>query len=220
MSRDSNGQPWSGPLSDLVDQASTIIQREAGRLPSGLPGQVPPGIPGLPGIPGVPAIRETLTGIAGRVCPVTGAAVPLAPPDKSRLRQQAHELIEALLGSLATEGTYQHPAPYENQVPLIECVAPVDAGGTAVARMHVANDEDAPADVGLYCTNFVADSGYELPSTRVTVSPRRTTIPARGHAEFEISIAVPSQTPAGFYSALVQATGCKYVKAVLSTQVR
>src|SRR5450631_853502 len=220
MSKDSNGYPWSGPLSDIVDQASSIIGREAGRVTGGVPGQILPGVPGLPGIPGVPAIRETLTGIAGRVCPVTGAAVPIAPPDKSRLRQQAHELIEALLGGLATEGTYNRPAAYENQVPIIECMAPVDAGGVAVARMSVANDEDAPADVSLYCTNFVADSGYELPSTRVTVSPRRTTIPARGHAEFEITIAVPSQTPAGFYSGLVQATGCKYVKAVLSTQVR
>jgi hypothetical protein len=214
MSKDSTGQPWAGPLSDLVDQASIIIQREASRLPGGAPGQLPLGVPGVSGI------RETLTGIAGRICPVTGAAVPVGRPDKSRLRQQAHELIEALLGGFATEGSYERPAAYENQVPLIECVAPVDAGGTAVARMNVANDEDAPTDVSLYCTNFVADSGYELPSTRVTVAPRRTTIPARGSAPFEITIAVPSQTPAGFYSGLVQATGCKYVKAVLSVQVR
>jgi hypothetical protein len=193
-----------------------MLEREVGRLPAGIPAQLPTGA-----IPGVPYVRETLTAIAGRICPVTGAAVPMAPPDKSRLRQQAHELVEALLGAFASEGSsYQKPASSEDHVPLLRCEAAVDAGGTACVRMTVANDEDAPAEVSLYCTNFVADSGYELPSTRVTVSPRRATIPARGQAPFEITIAVPSQTPPGIYSGLIQAMGCKYVKAVLSAQVR
>src|SRR2546423_2378993 len=164
MANDSGGNPWpTPPGSDLVAQASAVLEREVGRL-GGARGQMP-----SIGGPALSSARETLTGIAGRVCPVTGAAVPLAQPDRNRLRQQAHELIEALLGtfagsfagtsagSSATEGTYQHPAPYQNQVPLIQCLAPADAGGTAVARMTVANDEDAPAAVSLYCTNFVAD---------------------------------------------------------------
>jgi hypothetical protein len=215
MSNGSHDPPRSPPGADLVAQASAMLEREVARLPGGIAAPLPSA-----GGPSVTNIRETLTGIAGRVCPVTGAAIPLAPPDKSRLRQQAHELVEALLGAFANTGSQEKPASYDDHVPLLRCVAPVDAGGTASVKMTVANDEDAPADVTLYCTNFVADSGYELPSSRVTVSPRRTNIPARGRAEFEITIAVPSQTPAGLYSGLIQATGCKYVKAVLSAQVR
>jgi len=101
----------------------------------------------------------------------------------------------------------------------MRCDAPVQAGAEASATMKVANDENTPSDVTLYCTNFVADSGHEIPSLRVTVSPRRATIPAKGEAGFEIKIAVPQQTRDGTYSGLVQAMGCKYVKAVLSVEV-
>jgi hypothetical protein len=45
------------------------------------------------------------------------------------------------------------------------------------------------------------------------------TIPASGEVTFEIRIAVPQQAPAGAYSGLIQATGSRYVKAVLSVDV-
>jgi hypothetical protein len=156
--------------------------------------------------------------LAGRVCPITGAAIPLSPPDKDAIRRQAHELIEALLVTF-NQATGEKAAPYEDQVPLLRCLAPVHAGGRASATMRVANEEDAPSSVALYCSNFVADSGYEIPSVRVTISPRRVTIPGKDEASFEIGIAVPQQTPAGLYSGLIQAMGTKYVKAVLSVEV-
>jgi hypothetical protein len=161
--------------------------------------------------------------MVGRVCPVTGAAIPLSPPDSGQLRQQAHELVETLLAMLgqpmASKAAPYGAAAYEDRVPLLRCVAPVQAGAEAFATMKVANDENTASDVTLYCSNFVADSGHEIPSLRVTVSPRRVTIPAKGEAGFEIKIAVPQQTGAGTYSGLVQAMGCKYVKAVLSVEV-
>jgi hypothetical protein len=161
--------------------------------------------------------------MAGRTCPVTGAALSPSPSDSGRLRQQAHELVETLLAILGqTGGEKVAPygaATYEDRIPLLRCIAPVQAGAEASATMKVANDESTPSDVTLYCTNFVADSGYEIPSLRVTVSPRRATIPAKGEVGFEIKIAVPQQAPAGLYSGLIQAMGCKYVKAVLSVEV-
>jgi len=45
------------------------------------------------------------------------------------------------------------------------------------------------------------------------------TIPAKSEAGFEIKIAVPQQTPVGIYSGLIQAMGCRYIKAVLSVEV-
>ena len=149
-----------------------------------------------------------------------GATMPLGGPnaDMDRLRRQAHELIETVLAAFS-QGSGQKATPYGDHVPLVRCLAPVQAGQDASATMRVANDEPTPSEVALYCTNFVADSGYEIPSLRVTVSPRRITIPANGEAAFEIKIAVSQQTPAGIYSGLIQAMGCKYVKAVLSVEV-
>jgi hypothetical protein len=134
-------------------------------------------------------------------------------PDLDRLRRHAHELIDTLLTAVSPKG------PSEEQVPMVRCVAPVQAGGEGCATMRVANDEGTPSEVTLYCTNFVADSGCDIPSLRITVSPRSVTVPAKGEAAFEIRIAVPQQTPPGIYSGLIQATGSKYVKAVLSVEV-
>jgi hypothetical protein len=166
----------------------------------------------------VAVLGDEIHRLAGRVCPATGIVLPASGPDLDLLRRQSHEFIESLLVTFS-QATGEKAAPYENQVPLISCAAPVAAGQAGIATMRVANDEDAPSDVALYCTNFVADSGYEIPSLRVTVSPRRTTIPAKGEAAFEVKIAVPQQAPAGIYSGLIQAMGSKYVKAVLSVAV-
>jgi hypothetical protein len=279
-----NGSQGPGGMADLLSQASSILGREAIRVPgvplgipvqspqggtSGLPdvgtevgsfagpmcpvtgAAVPLGQPdkdglrrqahellgGLFGIFGQPAgvggsglpmpsyppggtapAVGHLQNLAGRVCPITGAAAPFGPIDKDQLRRQAHEFIETLLITFG-EATGEKGLPTEDKVPLIQCAAPVQAGSSARATFRVANDENTQSDVALYCTNFVADSGYEIPSLRVNVTPRRATIPAKGEVPFEITIAVSQQTPTGIYSGLIQAMGSKYVKAVLSVQV-
>jgi hypothetical protein len=157
-------------------------------------------------------------GLAGRSCPLTGAAAPAGGFDRDRLRTQAHEFIEALLLTFS-DATGEKGLPAEDQVPLLWCAAAVQAGGEARATLRVINEEPTPSEVALYCTNFVADCGYEIPSSRVSASPRRMTIAARGEAFFDIRMAVPQQAPTGIYSGLVQAMGTKYVKAVLSVQV-
>lgn len=154
-----------------------------------------------------------------RACPVTKAALPpFAGFDKDALRRQAHEFIDTLLVTFR-EATSETGVVAENKVPLIQCLAPTQAGNTARATLMVANEESTPSEVTLYCTNFVADSGYEIAALRVAISPRVATIPANGQVSFEIKISVPEQAPAGLYSGLLQAMGSKYVKAVLSIQV-
>jgi hypothetical protein len=217
MANTPDDSPWAGAVAELMDQASAVLDARGGRVMGAAPATAP-AVPA--GALPVPYVAETLLGIAGRVCPVTGAAVPASPPDKNRIRQQAHELIEALLGTLGQSAPAPEPAAaHYDQVPLIRCAAPVEPGATASVAMKVANDEHTPAEVSLYCTNFITDSGHEIPALRVTVSPRRTTVPARGEVQFDISIAVPAQTPRGLYSGLLQATGCTYVKAVITVQV-
>jgi hypothetical protein len=158
---------------------------------------------------------KTLTGYE---CPVTHAAVPLGGFDPGTLQRQAHEFIETLMAAFAG-ATYSESPPAENRVPHIQCLAPAKAGNDAHATFTIANEEPSPSEVTLYSTNFVAHSGYDIPSLRVSASPRTVTIPRAGRATFEIKIAVPQQTPAGTYSGLIQAMGTKYVKAVLSVEV-
>jgi hypothetical protein len=202
-----------------------------------------------PGTPAASNAAESLIGIAARICPVTGATVPLSSPDPSRLRQQAHELVAGLLGGSGQPGQFltagsdgdrlrrqahefiesllatfsggrrEKGGAADDQVPLLRSPAPVQAGQAARVGFGVANEEDTPSEVTLYCTDFISDSGHEIPALRITVLPRRATIPAKSDAEFEIEVAVPQQTPPGSYSGLIQAMGNRYVKAVLMIEV-
>jgi hypothetical protein len=155
---------------------------------------------------------------ARRACPVTKAKPPLGVFDKDQLRRHAHEFIDTLLVTFR-EATDEDGVVTEHKVPLMQCVGPVQAGSVARASLTVANDEPTPSEVTLYSTNFVGDSGYEIPAMRVMISPRVASIPPGSQVEFAIKITVPQQTPTGTYSGLLQAMGSKYVKAVLSLQV-
>jgi len=107
----------------------------------------------------------------------------------------------------------------DERVPLLRSAAPVQAGHSTRVGFCVSNEEDTPSQVTLYCTDFVSDGGHEIPALRVTMLPRHATIPAKGYVDFEIEVAVPQQTPPGFYSGLIQAMGNRYVKAVLMVEV-
>jgi hypothetical protein len=257
------GYPWAGAEgpANILAQASSVLAREAMRLAQAAGAATPAGglTGGMPGAT-LPGGGLDLAGPAGRICPVTGAAVPLPGADKDQLRQQAHDLLAGLLPALghpagavgtgaATEPAIPYGAfdkdrirrqahefietllstfspatgekglPAEDKVPLMRAAAPVAAGGLARASLRVANDEATPSTVTLYSTNFVADSGYEIPALRVSPSPRVATIAPRGEAIFDIKIAIPAQTPPGTYSGLIQAMGNKYLKTVLLLEV-
>lgn len=226
--------PAMAERSGLVSPARALNPMAAAgaRCPvtdAAVPG-APPGVPGLQrqahellesvlslrnpgqasGLPGA--------GLAGKNCPVTHASPLTFPVERDELRRRAHEFIETLLITF-NEATGEKGLPAENQVPLLDCAAPVQPGSAAKATAQIANEEGTATEVTLYSTNFVADQGYEIPSLRVTILPRVLSIPAGGSAEFEITIAVPQQTPKGYYSGLIQAMGSKYFKAVLSLEV-
>jgi hypothetical protein len=170
------------------------------------------------GYPAGGTAASYMPALAGRSCPVTKASLPVGALDLDLIRRQAHGLIETLLVTF-NEATGEKGLPAEDKVPLIQGAAPVSAGSEARASLVVVNEEPTPSEVALYCSDFISDSGHEIPSLRVSVVPRRTTIAVGGKTIFEIKIAVPQQTPPGNYSTLIQAMGCKYVKAVLSIEV-
>lgn len=242
-------------MADLLTQASAVITRESSRLYGSGPSAA--GVP-LPSVPVASNVGESLLGIAARICPVTGAAIPSIPPDADRLGQQAHELVAGLFGGAGQGGHFLKGSDdadrlrrqahelietllatfsggtrgsgignaqakasrgAANQVPLLRVSAPVPAGRSGRIEFCVANEEDTPSEVTLYSTDFISDMGHEIPALRVTVTPRRSTVPPKGEAQFAIEIAVPQQTPPGFYSGLIQAMGNRYVKAVLMVEV-
>lgn len=195
----SGNQPVSE--TDIVSRAASIVSREAAGLTAMLSGVAaspdasPAAGSALPALPGLPAMQ--------------GAA------DLERLRRQAHELIETLLTAVSPKAS----GP-EERVQLLRCAAPATAGGEGVVTLHVSNEEATPLEVTLYSSNFVSDCGCDIPSMRVTVSPRSATVPPRAEAAFEVRIAVPQQAPPGIYSGLVQAMGAYYVKAVVCLEVK
>jgi hypothetical protein len=178
--------------SDLLNQAASILAREMARL--GADVSAPDALAALP------------AANARDGSPLSGL---------ERLRRQAHEILETFLTVLSPK-----PDSPGERVPLLRCAAPVEPGGDGSAAVRVANDELTPSEVTLYCTSLIGDSGYDIPPMRVTISPRTVTVPPKGEATFEVKIAVPQQTPPGMYSGLFQATGTKYVKAVLSVEVK
>jgi hypothetical protein len=187
-------------VSKLLQYAATMFSREAARLGAGA---APPALESV-APPSSPPLQD-------RMPPLPRAAPPGV--DTDRLRRQATEFVESLLAAVGS-------APKrEDQAPLLRCLAPVAAGEHARATFRLANDGVDATEASLYCTNFVADSGYEIPAVRVSVVPRRAAIAPKGEVAFEIDIAVPAQTPRGTYSGLLQATGAHYAKAVLTVEV-
>jgi hypothetical protein len=213
-------QPPSFGL-DLVSRAASLLTAEVTRLQpmSALPGAAQPFSVSTVNAGGAPSDAASKVFDVENGAPQTDLiATALASNQVDELRRQASQFLETLLGALA-QGKRGTEASNEDRVPLIRALAPVQAGSPALASIRVTNEETTPSSVSLYATNLVADSGYELPSLLVAISPRKATLPPSGEATFEIKIAVPAQTPPGFYSGLVQATGCKYVKAVVTFEV-
>jgi hypothetical protein len=194
----SAGDSASAAESSLLTRAASILAQEAARIPSTFLGTAAPGAAG-------PLANLQLPG--GQAL---GSGV-----DLDRLRRYAHEVIETLLTPFSPK-----VRPLDDRVPLLRCVAPVNGGSAASAAVHVANEEAEPSEVTLYCSNFIADCGYEIPALRVEFLPRTLTIAPKSMATFEVKIAVPQQAPPGLYSGLVQAAGNKYVKAIVSVEVK
>lgn len=135
--------------------------------------------------------------------------------DVDRLRRHLHEAIETLLAAFSPK-----IRPLTDRVPMIPLSAPVAAGGRGSVTLTITNEEAAPSTVNLYCTNFVADNGYDIPAMRVSFAPKKAIIAPKGETTFEVTVAVPQQAPAGNYSGLIVALGAKYVKTVLLVEVR
>jgi hypothetical protein len=180
---------------ELVKQAASILGRETAVGPSALPVAVP------------------WEGKAADSLFKGGG------PALEQFRRSTHELVDAVL-SLVGQGGNTTAADTAERVPLLSMPAPAQPGTEVSMFLRVANEESSPVEVTLYSSNFVSDSGFEIPSLRVSFAPSAITIQPRSQTTFEVKVAVPTQAPRGFYSGLVQAAGLTYVKAVVTVEVQ
>jgi hypothetical protein len=196
-----------GGLVNIVERAAGVLAKELGGDPGGLLGRLQ--TPSLPSL--APAVRGVTP---GGLDPLTRSNQSMEGLEFDRLRRQVHEVVETFLNGLVPK------VPAGDQIPLVHAEAAVDPGGEATVFIRVANEDVEASDVSLYCTNFVADSGHEIPALHARFSPRVARIAPKGEVTFEMKVTVPIQASAEIFSALVQAAGAKYVKAVVSVEVR
>ena len=111
------------------------------------------------------------------------------------------------------------PSAVGTNVPLILSEGSTRAGETAKVEVTVAKDGPGEASVTLYSTDFVSDTGFQIPSACATFSPRSVAVDGREPKKSEMRIAIPAQCGRGAYSALVQATGIGRPCAVVVLQV-
>jgi hypothetical protein len=191
---------------DLVKQAAAILGRETMGGPASLPAS-----PSLPASASLPswdgAMSET---------PLKAPA-----PDVDSFRRYAHELLDGLLSLLGRgEGGAAETADANERVPLLRMPAPGQPGTEVSMPIVVSNEESSPVEVTLYSSNFISDSGFEIPSLRLSFSPSAITLQPKSRATFQVKVAIPAQAPRGLYSGLVQAAGLTYVKTVVTVEVQ
>jgi hypothetical protein len=196
---------------NIVTQAASVLARELSAAPASVFPSFAEQLTSFGGAPSAPLPRVTGPGgLQG----LDRAPSGLEAFDMERLRRQVHEVVETFISGFSPK------ARAIDQVPLVHSEAAVDAGGEAVVYLRVANEDGELSEVSLYCSNFVADSGREIPALRARFSPHVAKIPPKGEVTFELKVSVPLQASAEVFSALVQATGARYVKAVVSIEVR
>jgi hypothetical protein len=189
----------SGVAASIVERAGAILDREtASQQPtaSGVAGVARAREGGLPSIADIPGLAE--------------------------LQTRASEVFAAFLegfsrpASLATPGA---AAPAPATVPLITSQAAARAGEAATVAVKLVNDRAAAANLILYSTDFVSDTGAQIPASQVTFAPRTLVLEGRAHAHAQMKISIPAQSVPGLYSALVQAMGLGRPSAVVVLRV-
>ncbi len=146
--------------------------------------------------------------------------------DPTDIQKQLSRALAALLGTFLQSVPTVQPTPVATRpslvggtVPLILCDGPAKAGETAKVDVTVAKDGPGEGSVTLYSTDFISDTGFQIPSACATFSPRSVSVDGLGSKKSEMRIAIPAQCGRGAYSALVQAMGVARPCAVVVLQV-
>lgn len=176
-------------------------------------------------------VQSLAAGSVRKVSDLLGGAPTMqAPVDE--LRDQARSLMDTLARTLGVPPdrlsrlVTQTPADSNARgngssatVLLLTSSQAVGAGGVARVSVRLANDDTEKDECVLTSTDLIGLSGNRIPCSHVRISPVRAIIPAQGATDIAIEVRIPSGTPAGNYTGLVQADDGEPLRALVIVSV-
>ena len=176
---------------------------------------------------------ESFTEGASRLSSALGSEIPLMQAPPGELREQARSLIDTVLGLLGQRpdvlaqllkqvsvgARAEDGGGSREGVPLLRAARPVTAGDVAHLSLRLRNDDTEHDECTLCVTDLIGASGNRIPASHVRVSPQPARIPGGGSADVQIEIRVPSRTPAGCYTGLVQTDDGEALRALVQLTV-
>ena len=93
------------------------------------------------------------------------------------------------------------------------------AGEVAHVSLSLKNDNAEAIHCALCATDLIGVSGHRIPASHLRVSPNPAGIPAAGSTDVQIEIRVPSGTPAGRFTGLLQSDDGESVRALVQLTV-
>jgi hypothetical protein len=174
---------------------------------------------------------HALTRGASRLLPTLGANA-LTSQTAGQFPEQVQPLVETLarllnlppgqltqlIGQTRT-GIQADNTGTGESVDVLRSPQGVMAGNAARLSLHVENDDAESDKCALFVTDLLGPSGHRIPVSHVRVSPQPLSIPAGGSVAVQIEVRVPSGTPAGDYTGLVQADDGQALRTLIQVRV-
>jgi hypothetical protein len=133
------------------------------------------------------------------------------------LEQMTHRVIRVVEGD-DPKRPFRRVA--EAGIPTLSVSTPLKAGGVATIPMTLENESGRPTDViDLFSSDLINSEGQRIQAKQITFSPEKLVIEPQKHALVTVQVQVPSDTPPGTYSGLLQASKLEQLRAVLSVRI-
>jgi hypothetical protein len=183
-------------------------------------------------------LREEMQSLAQGPTNTLPSALKAEPIVSQRLAEALPEPAESLVGTVvktlkhrpdllaqflktAADGVTRDSGNSGNMEGVILLGAPgrVAAGDVAYISLGLENDSQEPDECILYATDLIGIAGHRIPASHVRVHPNPAKIPASGSNDVQVEIRVPSETPAGRYTGLLQTEEGESLRALIQLTV-
>lgn len=104
-------------------------------------------------------------------------------------------------------------------LPVLRARRSVPPGGAAEIHTGLRNDGSTPVELGFVWSDLVAEPDARIHASRIRLLPGRVRVPPGAAVDLAIGLDVPSETRPGLYQALLQATECEGLRALLTFPV-
>jgi hypothetical protein len=123
-------------------------------------------------------------------------------------------------GREASRAEDDRPAGRQSQASIVlDAPRLATAGEVGHVSLSLRNVNAETNQCALYATDLIGVSGHRIPASHLRVSPNPASIPPAGSTDVQIEIRVPSGTPAGRYTGLLQSDDGESVRALVQLTV-